>query len=213
MKKVDDKYFIKPEKDYSEQTIESVLAEDEKILWKDKPRRLSFVLSAILKMAPIAIVWLGFDIFFICVMVSSMGAIPSGLIAFIVIFFAFHLIPVWMWIYSILSASRRQKLEEYAFTNLRIIIKRGFIGSEIKSIYYSSLNSVNLKVGIIEKLCKVGDIYLVANNEKIILEDVKDPYFISKKLQKIALDIKTDIIYPNDLRPKTNHGYKTDYKE
>ena len=98
MKKVDDKYFIKPEKDYSEQTIESVLTEDEKILWKDKPRRLSFILSAILKMAPFAIIWLAFDIFFICVMVSSIGAIPSGLIAFIVIFFAFHLIPVWMWI-------------------------------------------------------------------------------------------------------------------
>ena len=75
MKKVDDKYFIKPEKDYSEQTIESVLTEYEKILWKDKPRRLSFILSAILKMAPFAIIWLAFDIFFISVMVTSMDSV------------------------------------------------------------------------------------------------------------------------------------------
>jgi len=33
------------------------------------------------------------------------------------------------------------------------------------------------------------------------------------RIQKISHDIKTDIIFPNDLRPKENHGYSTDYKE
>lgn len=213
MKKVDDKYFLKPNGNFSEQTIESVLSEGEKILWRAKPNRFSFIFSSFFKKLPLAIIWLIFDITFISLLATFSSGMPPFVIVFLVVFFLFHLIPVWMWLGSILSASRRQKLEEYAFTNTRIIIKRGFIGEEIKSIYYTSLNSVNLKVGIIEKMCKVGDIYLVANNEKIVLEDIKDPYFISQKLQKIALDIKTDIIFPNSLRPSENEGYKTDYKD
>ena len=131
---------------------------------------------------------------------------------FIIIFFVLHLIPVWIWIYGIVSAFKRQKLEEYAFTDRRIIVKKGFIGSKIDSIYYTSLDSVNLKVGIIEKMCKVGDIYIVSEGKNIVLEDIKDPYFISQRLQAIAMDIKSDIIFPNALRPKENAGYKTKYK-
>ena len=40
-----------------------------------------------------------------------------------------------------------------------------------------------------------------------------DPLFITQKLQAIANDIKTDIYYPNSLRPKENEGYKTEYKD
>ena len=79
-------------------------------------------------------------------------------------------------------------------------------------INYSSISSVNLKIGLVERLCKVGDIYIVADNKKYILEDIKDPYFIYERLQKIANDIKSDIIYPNNYRPKENYGYKTSYK-
>lgn len=131
---------------------------------------------------------------------------------FIIIFFVLHLIPVWIWIYGIVSAFKRQKLEEYAFTDRRIIVKKGFIGSKIDSIYYTSLDSVNLKVGIIEKMCKVGDIYIVSEGKNIVLEDIKDPYFISQRLQAIAMDIKSDTIFPNALRPNENTGYKTKYK-
>ena len=34
-------------------------------------------------------------------------------------------------------------------------------------------------------------------------------YQLIKKLQK---DIYSDIMYPNDLRPQENHGYKTKYR-
>lgn len=57
MKKINEKYFINKDKDYSKQSIESVLLDDEKILWKDKPRLLSFVLSAIFKQLVFVIVF------------------------------------------------------------------------------------------------------------------------------------------------------------
>ena len=211
MKKIDDKYFIKDNKVNYNPSIDLVLTSDETILWKGKPRKLSFILSNIFKFLPFAIIWLIFDITAIVMIFKFMSEIPLPAIIFIVFFFILHLLPVWLWISSLITASRRQKVEEYAFTGNRIIIKSGFIGANISSINYSSISSVNLKIGLVERLCKVGDIYIVADNKKYILEDIKDPYFIYERLQKIANDIKSDIIYPNNYRPSENNGYKTSY--
>ena len=81
-----------------------------------------------------------------------------------------------------------------------------------KNIYYSEIHSVNLKVGIIDRMLKVGDIYITSNAKATILFDLENPYFITQKLQKIVVDIKTDIEYPNNLRPNENNGYNTKYR-
>lgn len=213
MKKIDEKYFINPKGDVNKTRIEDSLEEDEKILWQGKPLRKSFLLNSFIKLLPFAIIWLGVDAFFIVMLCSFTSEIPTPLIIFLCFFFMIHLLPVWIWIYNVISASKRQKIEEYAFTNKRILVKQGFIGSIIISVFYSSIDSVNLKVGIIEKICHVGDIYIVSKNQKIVLEDINDPLFITQKLQAIANDIKTDIYYPNSLRPKENEGYNTEYKD
>ena len=110
------------------------------------------------------------------------------------------------------TAGRRHKMEEYAFTDRRIIVRKGMVGARIQSILYSDLTSVNLRVGLIEKMCKVGDIYIVAGKETAVLEDLEDPQFLYSRLQGIANDIKADILYPNALRPGENPGYKTSYR-
>ena len=199
MKTVDEKYFINGTKG-NNFSIENSLSSDESLLWKGKPLRKSFILNSVLKYLPFALIWLIFDTSFIVLLVLNVKEIPTIVIVFLAIFFLFHLIPVWLWIYSIISASKRQKIEEYAFTNKRILIKQGFIGSTIISIFYDSINSVNLKIGIIEKMCHVGDIYILSNNQKVVLEDILDPTFITTKLQDIALTNKKDIYFPNNLR-------------
>ena len=199
MKTVDEKYFINDTKG-NNFSIEDSLSSDESLLWKGKPLRKSFILNSVLKFLPFALIWLIFDTLFIVLLVLNVEEIPTIVIVFLAIFFLFHLIPVWLWIYSIISASKRQKIEEYAFTNKRILIKQGFIGSTIISVFYDSINSVNLKIGIIEKMCHVGDIYILSNNQKVVLEDILDPIFITTKLQDIALTNKKDIYFPNDLR-------------
>ena len=213
MKKIDEKYFIPPSDPKKQDLpLDSVLTAGEEILWRGKPLRRSFLLSSFFKFFFVALLWGLFDGFAIAMIVTHIPELPIPLIIFMIVFFLFHLLPLWLWIYNIISAGRRQKLEEYAFTGTRIIIKRGFVGAEIQSIYYSSITSVNLRIGIIEKLCKVGDIYIVADTQRNVLEDIQDPYFIYGRLQKIANDIKSDILYPNAKRPGTNPGYKTSYK-
>lgn len=212
MKKIDERYFIKPQGSNPNESIEAVLDSEEKILWRGKPCRKSFILSAFFKMLPFVLIWILFDGGFIAALVLTADGLPWYVYLIIALFFLFHLVPVWFWIAGIIGAGRRQKLEEYAFTDRRIVIKKGLISSNIESISYESVSSVNLKIGFVEKLCHVGDIYIFSEgNRRSIIEDIADPYFIYGSLQKIAADIKADIIYPNSYRPDANPGFKTSY--
>ena len=74
------------------------------------------------------------------------------------------------------------------------------------------IQSVNVKVGLLDRMLKVGDIYITTKLEKVVLYDITNPYLITNKLQKITNDIKTDMYYPNAMRPSENQGYKTKYQ-
>ena len=100
---------------------------------------------------------------------------------------------------------------EYAFTDKRIIVKSGIIGIDFKNVFYADIISVNLKVGIIDRICKTGDIYIVSMGGATVISDIENPYFITEKLQKIVLDMKMDAAYPNELRPSVNKGFNTEY--
>ena len=128
-----------------------------------------------------------------------------------VVFFLFHLMPVWIWLSNVLTANRQHENLEYAFTNKRIIIKSGIIGIDFKNIYYSEIDSVNLRVGLVDRIEKVGDIYIKSIGGANVLYDLENPYSLTEKLQKIVVDIKTDIQFPNNLRPAENDGYSTKY--
>lgn len=193
--------------------VEDILEKDEKILQRLKPNAKVIRLEAIFKGMPLALLWFSIDAIFIVTMFTT-GAVEEApwMIAFMIGFFALHLLPVWLYIANLIKKLAGYKNIEYVFTDKRIIIRSGLVGIDFKSIYYTSLESVNLKVGLFDRLFKVGDIYLKANTQTAVLEDIENPYVYLSKLQKIALDIKSDIYYPNDLRPSENHGYQTEYK-
>ena len=214
MKKIDENYFKNNKTSTSPATeIKDIINKDEQILWQGKPKKNAYIISSIFSMFPIGIIWLLFDGGFIAAMIATgvFKKMPIGELLGIIAFFAFHLFPVWIWLGHIITANRNYKNLEYAFTNKRIIIRSGIIGIDFKNIYYSEIESVNLKVGLFDKLFKVGDIYIKSNNQSQVLFDISDPYFITQKLQEIVIDIKTDIEFPNGLRPEENPGYNTKY--
>lgn len=192
--------------------IEDLIEKDEQLLFKKKPKKSAFIASKIFQMLPIALIWILLDGFFIYMMISQdiFSHIPVALVVFIVIFFIFHLTPVWIWISNVVTAWAQYKNIEYVFTNRRIIIRTG-IFVDIKNVYYADIQSVNLKVGIIDRMMKVGDIYIVASSGAVVLWDIENPYKITNELQKIVNDIKTDIEFPNKFRPSENPGFNTKY--
>lgn len=209
---IDENYF-KTDNPMKQNRIEDILSEDETILQRLKPNRKVLLLEAIFKGLPFVLLWLAFDSFFIIMMITT-GVFSQNpyILIFVIAFFALHLLPLWMYIANIIKTMAGSKNIEYVFTNRRIIIRSGVIGIDFKTIYYTDVEGINCKVGIFDRMFKVGDLYIKAHDQSAVLMNIEMPYFFLEKLQKITLDIKTDIQYPNDLRPKENHGYKTDYK-
>ena len=211
MKSVDENYF-KMTEGMQANAIEDILDVDESVLLRLKPKKSAYIFNSTLRMLPIAIIWLLFDGFFIGAMLFNASSMLGYIWFIIVPFFAVHLFPVWMWIGGIVRAVAGWKNIEYVFTEKRIILRSGVVGIDFVNIYYSDIKGVNLRVGIIDRMFKVGDIYISAERQSEVLWDIPNPYFILQKLQKIVHDIKTDIIFPNDLRPKENHGFRTKYR-
>ena len=110
-----------------------------------------------------------------------------------------------------MTAWAQYKNIEYVLTDKRIIVKSGLI-VDVKNIYYSEVESVNVKVGIIDNMFKVGDIYIKSKLSATAIMDIDKPYAVMNQIQQIVNDIKTDMAYPNALRPKVNEGYETKYQ-
>ena len=203
-----------------EEEMPNPLAEGEQVLWSAKPKRSAFIINNIVRMMPVALIWLLFDSFIIYVFIST-GKIKEMVLP-IIIFFAFHLLPVCIWLRNILTASKKWKNTKYYVTDKRIIIQTGIIGASYDTIYYKDIKNVSLKIGVIDKLLKVGDIYIDTGNTTLTnsgtkklymtILDIEKPYDVYTRLQKIVLDIQSDIEFPNAYRPSENPGYKTKYK-
>lgn len=196
------------------------LVEGETLIWKAKPKKSAFVINKSITMAPFAILWLIFDSSFITMMFKF--DTPTEMLWFIIPFFALHLMPVWIWLANVLTANRKWKNTSYYVTDKRIIIENGFVAGNFQTIYYKDLTNVSLHLGVIDKMLGVGDIYLetaggnyVQNGRNLVAQaflDIENPQEIYPKLQKIVMDIQTDIEYPNALRPGENPGYNTKYE-
>lgn len=211
--KIDEKYF-KMDDSMKSSTIEDVLSPNETILERLKPNKTVLILESIFKGLPFVLIWATIDIFAIVMIATTAGFLDengNNMLWFIIPFFALHLIPLWIYIINIIRTVGGIKNIEYVFTDKRIIIRSGLIGVDFKTFYYTDIEGINVKVGIFDRMFKVGDLYIKSPTQSAVLDDIKNPYFFLSKLQKITLDLKTDIYYPNNLRPNENDGYNTKY--
>ena len=220
MSNIDPNYFnIDKEQAMRQNKVEDILEPQEKILARVSPDKKDYILESIFKGLPIALLWGGIDAFIIVQMVS-VGALVSDagmegfpLWLFLILFFGLHLIPVWAYVASVIKRVVGYKNIEYVFTDKRVILRSGLVGIDFKFAFYSQISAVTVKVGLWDRLFKVGDITITSVGQNMVLEDIHHPYEFTTKIQKIAQDIKADISFPNDLRPKTNHGYNTEYTD
>lgn len=193
--------------------LQKIIVDDEEIIWSGKPKKSAFIIYKVVTMLPIALIWLLFDSAIISMMLfGSEEQVPVGILIFLIGFFSLHLFPVWIWLSNVITANKRWKNTEYAVTNKRLIISDGFIGKNYQSFYYKEIEKVDLNISAIDRMLKVGDISAtIGGNSVPIFVDIENVYDIYPKLQKIVLDIQTDMEYPNEYRPKENPGYNTKY--
>lgn len=198
--------------------LNNPLVDGEELIWSSKPKKSAYIINQILVMMPFALLWLAIDSTFIFTAFAS-GEM-SSMLFFIIPFFALHLMPVWIWLGNVITSNRKWKNTKYYITDKRIIIQNGLIAENYQTIYYKDIRNVSLRIGLIDKMLKVGDIYFDLGNyisnqgTKAVTAaflDIENVREIYPKLQKIVMDIQTDIEYPNALRPDNNPGYNTKY--
>jgi len=169
--------------------INTNLDNNENILLKLKPNKRSFILSNfIMKILPVILILLIEVFIFTFIFITLSNNSKEIPIAFIITFITLLCIDIIIFgivIVKILTHINRYKYEYYIITNKKMIIVTGNVKANITVIYFDKINSINLKVGIIEKLFNVGDIYILLNNQTIILQDIINPYEIHSQIEKI----------------------------
>lgn len=202
-----------------------LVGKGEKILYAGKPDKKCFIFESIFNpLLPFAIVWGLFDMFFIGAAFSSDKADEAAF--FIVPFMALHLMPVWIYLGGALLSFRRYRNTAYIVTDKGIYASGGIFGRTYKSKPFAELSHVDLHRSIFDQWFGVGDIITTSaqanpatlngrrtsTNAGISIDSIANYAEVYKLVKQLQEDIYTDVMYPNDLRPKENHGYKSKYK-
>lgn len=202
-----------------ENELKQLVGENEKIMYEGKPNKKCFLFESIFNpLLPFAILWALFDTFMIG-SAFSQGVGDDGFGIVILIFMLFHLMPVWIYLGGVLLSVRRYKNTYYIVTDSAVYVSSGMFSKKYDTKPFQEMSRVNLHRGIFDQAFGVGDVVITTNqfthngavaSMKIdSISNYTEVYNLVKKLQK---DIYTDSMYPNDMRPKENHGYNTEYK-
>lgn len=206
--------------------LEAMIGSNEQVLWRGKPQKKCFIFECIFNpMLVFALIWAAFDISFI-VMANKAPTDKggSGLGSFMLIFFAFHLMPVWLYLGGVLFSFRRYKNTEYIVTEKGIYISGGVFTYNCQMKSFAEFSNVNIHRGIFDQTFGVGDVVLTSANlvqfsgtksgssaRSFTLCDIAEYQEVFSLVKQLQTDIYSDTMYPNDLRPPENHGYNTRY--
>lgn len=193
--------------------LKNMVGAEETVLYEGKPDKRCFLFESIFNpLLPFAIVWAIFDFSFFNVGISSMNFVMIPLMLL-------HMMPVWIYLSGVIFSFRKYKNTNYIVTDHAVYISSGIFTMKLESKTFAELSRIDLHRGVFDQLFHVGDIVITTNqigrkNMPAVLginsiANYAEVYQLVKKLQK---DIYSDIMYPNDLRPEENHGYRTKYK-
>lgn len=204
--------------------LKLLVGEDEKIIYAGKPNKKCFIFESIFNpLLPFALIWGIIDFGFIGVSLSSKD---EHLGLFLIPFMLLHLMPVWIYLGGALLTLRRYNNTNYIVTDKAVYASEGAFSKRYKTKPFAELSHVDLHRGIFDQWFGVGDVVMTssqaspgsgrtmrsASNAGISIDSISDYIAVYNIVKKLQQDIYTDVMFPNDLRPTANHGYKTTYK-
>lgn len=209
--------------------LHNMVGKNEKVFWNSKPDFKCFVMESIFNpMLPFAIVWGLFDSMFITAFIAGSNHMPKEVANFAIIpllgFFALHLMPVWIYLAGVIFSFIKYKHTEFLVTDKGVYCSGGLFAQTFEHKPFAELSHVNIHRGIIDQMLGVGDIVLTSNQDGyntreshslfrgITICDIPDYQKVYNMIKQLQTDVYSDTMYPNDLRPKENHGYNTEYR-
>lgn len=193
--------------------LKSMVGSEETILYEGKPDKRCFIFESIFNpLLPVAIIWALFDMGFV-------GRAFIGMQLFMLPFMLMHMMPVWIYLAGVLFSFRRYKNTYYIVTDHAVYVSSGIFTMNLESKTFAELSRVNLHRGIFDQMFNVGDIQITTNQftrnntpAVIGINSISNYSEVYKLVNKLQKDVYSDIMYPNDLRPEENHGYRTKYR-
>lgn len=147
---------------YVQTDLELMVSRQETILWHAKPDKICLYLESIFNQAlPIVILWLLFDGFLIYMLFFAGGKLSEDLpLIGYILFFALHLIPVWIYVFGILTVFRAYKNTEYIITDKGIYTSGGSVTYSCMMKQFSEVSFPYINRGFIDQILGVGDIVI-----------------------------------------------------
>ncbi len=204
--------------------LNKVLDQNENVLWEGTPSFWPFLFGG-------SIITTIFGLFWMVFLIPFIGfAVYDILYGSHILGFGILLLPhFWVGIGLVFGIPIYQilvfKHTYYAITDKRVILQKGLIGRDFEIVDFDQVSNAEVNVGVFDKLFgggNSGSILLStagsityarqgAVQKPYALRNITNPYDVFKFLEKVTHDIKTDIQYPNKLRPEENTGYQTKY--
>lgn len=194
--------------------FDSIKDNDENIIWTGRPKFIPFILSGLwagLFFIVFVAIW-----FFISTNVKPENDGTGGWGLW------FGLLPLAFFLWNFLNRLFSFSNTFYAYSNKRVMMRTGFIGTDFKVIDYDKISDIEVTVSFVERFYNVGTIKFFSgrtqtdegNTTKLYdtWESIPNPYDVFKEVKQVMVDIKTDYNYPNALRPNENPGYNTKYE-
>lgn len=193
--------------------FDSVKDDNEEILWTGKPKFIPYAITGL---------GLGFGAFVFVAIYYAMTANVKNEDGTTGNFnWLFAAIPLGFSLFEFFKKLFSYNNTRYAYTNKRIMMRTGFIGTDFKSIDYDKISDMEVTVNVIERIFNVGTIRFYSGRTETNdgtttklydrWEAISNPYELFKQVKQISVDIKTDYSYPNAFRPESNPGYNTKY--
>ena len=200
--------------------IAEVVNTDEHVLWEGRPAVLPFFASSLLS------VLLGIPLF--VGILRSLAGNPPGpsTRVFAVLFLGPFLLvglvlAVGFPLYRLLVYLNLS----YAITNKRVLLQSGIIAKDIVMLDFDQTSNASVEIGFLDVFLgfgQSGSLLLTTRGSlgsdetdpghaMYVLAHIPHPYDMFKFFERAEYDVKTDMEYPNRLRPAENPGYPTTY--
>jgi membrane protein YdbS with pleckstrin-like domain len=190
--------------------ISAILSSNERIFWEGRPLFRVFI-------AGYAFIGFIFSLLIVGLRALELIGDPSFSRDIMIVHWIVVLMTLGIITYGLLDYRARH----YAITDKRLIFQNGIIGRDFQIVDFDQVANAEVNVDLIDKIFggnATGTITIAVKGNAggaihtYRLQNIRDPYETFKFIKQVTHDVKTDIQYPNALRPKENPGYKTQYQ-
>lgn len=190
------------------------IGEDETIYWQGTPDRKAFLLKSIFNfLLPIAIVWAIFDFGFLAGTLFSdpEDGSPEW---FLIPFLMLHLMPVWIYVFGVVTSVRRFRNTAYLVTDRAVYLSGGAFSVNLEVHPLAKISNINVRQGIIDRRIGVGSVILDGGNTarpwvnaerregEFVIGNIPDYESVFALIRRLQTDAVRDTMYPNELRPE-----------